>query len=177
VYGIVKQSGGDISVTAEPGRGATFTVYLPRLVEGNGSNPVSRDPAHAIPRGTETILVVEDDPALRALAERILRSYGYTVLVADTGPRALSLVLEHQDQVDLVATDVVMPEMSGNVLVQEIAKVQPRLPVLFMSGYTDDEVVRRGLTDGRAAFLQKPFTPEQLAFKVRQVLDESLSSL
>ena len=171
VYGIVKQSGGDIVVTAEPGRGATFTIYLPRLAESGGSRPNASDAAHTVPRGSETILLVEDDPALRALAERILRSYGYTVLVASTGSRALGLVAEHTAPIDLVATDVVMPEMSGNALVEQLAVVRPGLPVLFMSGYTDDEFVRRGLTDGRAAFLQKPFTPEQLAFKVRQVLD------
>ena len=171
VYGIVKQSGGDISVTAEPGRGATFTIYLPKLAEGNGARSASDAGAHAIPRGNETILLVEDDPALRALAERILRSYGYTVLVASTGARALSLMAEHPEPIDLLATDVVMPEMSGNELVERIARVRPGLPVLFMSGYTDDDVVRRGLTDGHAAFLQKPFTPEQLAFKVREVLD------
>jgi signal transduction histidine kinase/CheY-like chemotaxis protein/CHASE3 domain sensor protein len=171
VYGIVKQSGGDIAVTAEPGRGATFTIYLPKLNDGNGARPVLAAKAHVVPRGTETILLVEDDPALRSLAERILRSYGYTVLVASTGPRALSLVTERSEPIDLIATDVVMPDMSGNALVEEVHGVRPGIPVLFMSGYTDDEVVRRGLRDGRAAFLQKPFTPEQLAFKVRQVLD------
>jgi CheY-like chemotaxis protein len=167
----VKQSGGDIAVTAEPGRGATFTIYLPKLNDGNGARPVLAAKAHVVPRGTETILLVEDDPALRSLAERILRSYGYTVLVASTGPRALSLVTERSEPIDLIATDVVMPDMSGNALVEEVHGVRPGIPVLFMSGYTDDEVVRRGLRDGRAAFLQKPFTPEQLAFKVRQVLD------
>jgi signal transduction histidine kinase len=171
VYGIVKQSGGDVTVTAEPGRGATFTVYLPRLTDSNGTRPKAAVGKHEVPRGRETILLVEDDPALRALAERILRSYGYTVLVAATGPRALGLVAEHSAAIDLVATDVVMPEMSGNALVEQLGVTRPGIPVLFMSGYTDDEVVRRGLSDGRAAFLQKPFTPEQLAFKVRQVLD------
>jgi two-component system, cell cycle sensor histidine kinase and response regulator CckA len=171
VYGIVKQSGGEIAVTAEPGRGATFTIYLPKLAVTSGAKAAGPGTSRTIPRGTETILLVEDDPALRALAERILRSYGYTVLVASTGSRALSLVKERQEPLDMVATDVVMPEMSGNALVEHLSLLRPGLPVLFMSGYTDDDVVRRGLMAGRAGFLQKPFTPEQLAFKIREVLD------
>lgn len=101
----------------------------------------------------------------RKAAQRNLRSYGYTVVVACTGARALRLVTEHPEPIDLVATDVVMPEMSGNALVEQLEIVRPGVPVLFMSGYTNDEVVRRGLSDGRAAFLQKPFTLEQLAFQ------------
>ena len=170
VYGIVKQSGGDISVHAEPGKGATFKIFLPRHVDQTAQREVERT-APAAPRGTETILLVEDDPSLRVLAERILRGYGYTVLVASTGQRALTLVEAFTGEIHLVTTDVVMPEMSGTALVERLVLIVPNIRVLFMSGYTDDEVVRRGIFDRRAAFLQKPFTPDQLAFMVREVLD------
>ena len=175
VYGIVKQSGGDISVQAEPGKGATFKIFLPRhVVDQTAQREVERA-APAAPRGTETILLVEDDPSLRVLAERILRGYGYTVLVASTGQRALTLVEAFTGEIHLVTTDVVMPEMSGTALVERLVLIVPDIRVLFMSGYTDDEVVRRGIFDRRAAFLQKPFTPDQLAFKVREVLDRDNS--
>ncbi|HEY2375314.1 MAG TPA: ATP-binding protein [Gemmatimonadaceae bacterium] len=176
VYGIVKQSGGDIAVQAESGKGATFKIFLPRHVVDHDPRSEIERTAPLPPRGTETILLVEDDPSLRTLAERILRSFGYTVLVASTGQRALTLVDAFTGRIDLVTTDVVMPEMSGTVLVERLLSVVPDIHVLFMSGYTDDEVVRRGILDRRAAFLQKPFTPDQLAFKVREVLDRNRSA-
>jgi PAS domain S-box-containing protein len=176
VYGIVKQSGGDISVHAEPGKGASFKIFLPRYVVGQAEQAHVKPTAPTAPRGTETILLVEDDPSLRALAERILCSYGYTVLVASTGQRALTLVEAFTGQIHLVTTDVVMPEMSGTALVERLVSIIPDIRVLFMSGYTDDEVVRRGIFDRRAAFLQKPFTPDQLALKVREVLDRDQSA-
>ncbi|HKW47838.1 MAG TPA: ATP-binding protein, partial [Gemmatimonadaceae bacterium] len=175
VYGIVKQSGGDIAVHAEPGRGATFKIFLPRYVLDQTARADVEQIAPAAPRGSETILLVEDDPSLRLLAERILRSYGYTVLVASTGQRALTLVEAFTGTIHLVTTDVVMPEMSGTILVERLVSIVPNIRVLFMSGYTDDEVVRRGIFDRRAGFLQKPFTPDQLAFKVREVLDRDNS--
>jgi CheY-like chemotaxis protein len=176
VYGIVKQSGGDISVHAEPGKGASFKIFLPRYVVDQAEQAHVKPTAAIAPRGTETILLVEDDPSLRALAERILRSYGYTVLVASTGQRALTLVEAFTGQIHLVTTDVVMPEMSGTALVERLVSIIPDIRVLFMSGYTDDEVVRRGIFDRRAAFLQKPFTPDQLALKVREVLGRDQSA-
>jgi CheY-like chemotaxis protein len=175
VYGIVKQSGGDIGVQADPGKGATFKIFLPRHVVDQAAQREVERTAPAAPRGTETILLVEDDPSLRVLAERILRGYGYTVLVASTGPRALTLVEAYTGEIHLVTTDVVMPEMSGTALVERLVSTVPNIRVLFMSGYTDNEVVRRGIFDRRAAFLQKPFTPDQLAFKVREVLDRDHS--
>ena len=175
VYGIVKQSDGDIAVHAEPGRGASFKIFLPRFVIGHATRLDVERVVPAAPRGTETILLVEDDPSLRQLAERLLRGYGYTVLVASTGQRALTLVEAYTGRIHLVTTDVVMPEMSGTALVERLVAIVPDIRVLFMSGYTDDEVVRRGILDRRAAFLQKPFTPDQLAFKVREVLDRDQS--
>ena len=125
------------------------------------------------PRGSETILLAEDDEALRGLERRVLGALGYNVLVARTGGEALRIAAEHVGPIDLIATDVVMPEMNGSQLVGKVLKDRPDIRVLFMSGYTDDEVVRRGVVDGQTGFLQKPFTPNSLAHKVREVLDVS----
>jgi two-component system cell cycle sensor histidine kinase/response regulator CckA len=170
VYGIVKQSGGDIWVYSEPGHGTTFKIYLPRLVDGGADAGELLIMPAEVPRGTETLLLVEDDPALRLLSERILRSYGYHVLVAPNGAAALVLAAQHRGPIHLVATDVVMPGMNGRSLVERLSEVRSDFRVLYMSGYTDDEVMRRGVVDRSSAFLEKPFTPEQLARKVREVL-------
>ncbi len=170
VHGIVKQLGGDVYVYSEVGHGTTFKVYFPHLT--TTPEPVVAAPEHReAPRGSETILLAEDDDALRSLGARVLGAFGYKVLVARTGAEALRIVANHEGTIDLVATDVVMPEMSGSQLVAEVLKARPRIRVLFMSGYTDDEVMRRGVIDGQTAFLQKPFTPDVLAHKVRAVLD------
>jgi signal transduction histidine kinase len=171
VHGIVKQSGGDVYVYSELGHGTTFKVYFPRLSAEAELIATTAEHAAITPRGTETVLLAEDDEALRALGERVLSAFGYNVLVARTGAEALRIVAEHKGRIDLVATDVVMPEMNGSQLVAKVLKARPGIRVLFMSGYTDDEVVRRGVIDGQTAFLQKPFTPDLLAQKVRQVLD------
>ena len=123
------------------------------------------------PSGNETILLAEDDEALRALGARVLKALGYKVLVARTGKEALRIVAEDSQPIDLIATDVVMPEMNGSQLVEKVIEARPGIRVLFMSGYTDDEVMRRGVIDGQTAFLQKPFTPDLLAHKIREVLD------
>jgi two-component system cell cycle sensor histidine kinase/response regulator CckA len=172
VYGIVKQSGGDVWIYSEPGTGTTFKVYFPRALEGEAFVPATED-NRSSPRGTETILVVEDDPALRALSERVLESNGYTVLLARNGIEALAIASGHSGHIDMVATDVVMPKMNGRPLVEKLLESRAEMRVLFMSGYTDDEVMRRGVIDGRTAFLQKPFTPVELARKVREVLDQT----
>ena len=171
VHGIVKQSGGDVYVYSELGHGTTFKVYFPCLNAEAELIATTAEHAAITPRGSETILLAEDDEALRALGERVLSAFGYKVLVARTGAEALRIVAEHQGHIDLVATDVVMPEMNGSQLVAKVLKARPGIRVLFMSGYTDDEVVRRGVIDGQTAFLQKPFTPDLIANKVRQVLD------
>lgn len=171
VHGIVKQSDGDIYVYSELGHGTTFKLYFPSLIKG--AEPALTPPEHPAiaSRGSETVLIAEDDEALRALAARVLDSLGYNVLVARTGGEALRIVAEHKGVIDLIATDVVMPEMNGSQLVEKVLEARPGIRVLFMSGYTDDEVMRRGVIDGQTAFLQKPFTPGLLAYKIREVLD------
>jgi signal transduction histidine kinase len=174
VHGIVKQLGGDVYVYSELGHGTTFKVYFPHLTTIPDVVVAAAEHREA-PRGTETILLAEDDDALRSLGARVLGTFGYNVLVARTGADALRIVVEHDGPIDLVATDVVMPEMSGSQLVAKVLKARPGIRVLFMSGYTDDEVMRRGVIDGQTAFLQKPFTPDMLAHKVRAVLDVPIS--
>ena len=171
-YGIVKQSGGDIRVSSEPGVGTTFRIYLPLMPESAGYAKRRATPSTGRPSaGVETVLLVEDDEALRALGRRVLEAKGYTVLVAASAEEALFLANGHPGDIDLVATDVVMPGMSGRSLVQYVAELHPRVRILFMSGYTNDDVLRRGALDPATAFLQKPFTPDQLSRRVREVLD------
>jgi PAS domain S-box-containing protein len=171
VYGIVKQSGGDIYVYSELEHGTTFKVYFPRLTKVADVVMTTAEHRAVTPRGSETILLAEDDEALRTLGARVLGLLGYRVLVARTGKEALQIVADHTGPIDLIATDVVMPEMNGSQLVEKVLEARPGIRVLFMSGYTDDEVMRRGVIDGQTAFLQKPFTPDLLAYKVREVLD------
>ncbi|MDT8369286.1 MAG: PAS domain S-box protein [Longimicrobiales bacterium] len=170
VYGIVAQSNGHITVESEPGEGTTFTVYFPRVTTSAPSDPSPRSPELA-PGGAETILVVEDEAAVRKLICRVLDDHGYTVLVASDGQEALDLARRHEGQIDLLLSDVVMPGMSGRDLAEHLLHLSPRTRVAFLSGYTDDEVLRHGVLDARFPFLQKPFTPDVLARKVRDVLD------
>jgi PAS domain S-box-containing protein len=170
VYGIVKQSGAVISVASAPQQGTTFCVYFPRTDGYALAQPAECEKLS--PRaGNETILLVEDDSSVRELVERVLKSRGYEVLAAQHGSAALSLASERERAVDLVLTDIVMPAMSGRELVEALQVARPRLRVLYMSGYTDDEVLRRGLHDPTTSFIQKPFTAENLATQVRKVLD------
>jgi two-component system, cell cycle sensor histidine kinase and response regulator CckA len=124
-----------------------------------------------VPRGSETVLLVEDDASLRALAVRVLRNYGYEVLVASGGREALAIASETETLIDVVISDAVMPGMNGRQLVEKVLEMRPGMPSLLISGYADDDILRRGVLQGDTAFLQKPFTPEQLARKVRGVLD------
>jgi nitrogen-specific signal transduction histidine kinase len=169
VYGIVKQSGGDITVESEPGKGATFTFVLPSHPEprrrGSGAS------LHAVPRGTETVLVVEDEDAVRRIVKIALESTGYRVIEARNGPDALDLARAHAGGIQMLVTDVVMPEMSGREVAARIAEAHPGVRILYMSGYTDDAVMRHGIVESGVAFLQKPFSPLSLARKVREVLD------
>jgi PAS domain S-box-containing protein len=171
VYGIVKQTGGHIAVFSEPGRGTTFRVYLPQLAEGAPEPDAARAPAGPWPRGTETILLVEDDKAVRDFARSLLRDAGYTVLEARGGVEALRVCGEYAGAIHLLVTDVVMPGMTGRELAGRLAPLRPSLRVLYLSGYTDDAVIRRGVVEAETHFLPKPFGPEELARKVREVLD------
>jgi CheY-like chemotaxis protein len=170
VYGIVKQSGGFVWVESEVGKGSTFSIYLPHVEVPDGET-LQPDVVTDSAGGTETILVVEDEPMVRDLACRGLREKGYAVLEAPNGAEALRLLADRAIRVNLVISDVVMPAVGGRELGQELARLEPGLPVLYMSGYTGDDVIQRGLLDPDAPFQQKPFSPEGLARKVREMLD------
>ena len=172
VYGIVKQSGGFIWVYSEPGCGTTFKIYLPR-VEGKAGKPDGPAGEGLELQGVETVLVVEDDSSVRTLIVRVLKRRGYKVIEASNAGEALQAAREFAGDIHLVLTDVVMPEMSGKALASQIEAERPGIRVLFVSGYTNDAIVHHGVLDTGVAFLQKPFTSDFLARKVREVLDFS----
>jgi len=176
VYGIVKQSGGFIWVDSAPGLGTTFTVHLPQVFEsvvpGEAAGSTGADVS-----GTETILVVEDEPAVREVACKALLAYGYTVLEAGDANGALALAADRGARVDLLLTDVVMPGLSGRALAERLLAERPGLRVLFMSGYTDDAIGLHGVLEPGTNFLQKPFAGETLVRKVREILDASPQQL
>ena len=169
VYGIVSQSGGHIFVASEPGRGSTFAIYLPRVDEAVSAATAASAPA--IHRGSETILLVEDEAAVRGLTLRCLQASGYTVLQAASAEEALPIAAAHAGRLDLLLTDVIMPGASGPELARRLLEKRPGTRVLYVSGYTDASMASPGALDDGAYFLQKPFTPESLARKVREVLD------
>jgi PAS domain S-box-containing protein len=173
VFGIVKQSGGSIEVYSEPGFGTTLKVYFPNA-EKTAVSPQAE--IHASPlSGHETILVVEDDGGLRPLIIDVLKMYGYQVLEARDGDEALRICQDHEGPIHLMVTDVVMPRMSGRLLAEQVAPLYPQMQVLFMSGYTDDAIVHHGVLHEDTAYIQKPFSPDDLAKKVREVLATSFS--
>ena len=175
VYGTVKQSGGGILVFSEPGRGATFEIYLPRLEQQVPAKPVLLFAGKAPRGGRETILVVEDDSSLRWLTAQILGQFGYTVLEAEDASHALALVSERARDIDLVLTDVIMPRHSGRQLAGQIRQLYPQIQVLLMSGHMA-EIAQQDQDQVAQPFLEKPFTAEDLALKVREVLDRDHSS-
>jgi signal transduction histidine kinase len=170
VYGIVKQSGGNIWAYSERDGGTTFKIYLPRVVAAVAPEP-SIPPIVTRKTGTETILVVEDEQAVRDLTARILRSAGYTVLTAATGSEALEICAAREGRVDMILTDVVMPHMGGRALTEHVAAVASGIKVLYMSGYADDAIVHHGTLDRGTHFIGKPFSADGLTRKVREVLD------
>ncbi|PYO28479.1 MAG: hybrid sensor histidine kinase/response regulator [Gemmatimonadetes bacterium] len=170
VYGIVKQAGGFIWVYSEPGRGTSFKVYLPRVDEA--AEPAVARPATTEPRrGAETVLVVEDAASVRMVTRQVLERYGYTVLEAPNGETALRLAAKHHGPIQLLLTDVVMPGLSGRQLAEQLSRLRPEMKVLYVSGYADNAIVHHGILDSGVAYLQKPFTPESLARRARDVLD------
>jgi two-component system, cell cycle sensor histidine kinase and response regulator CckA len=169
VYGIVKQSQGYVWVYSEPGYGSTFKIYLPRVDERAGSG--RSDDAHAPVRGTETILLVEDEELVQGVVRRMLESLGYHVLTAKNGREGLELAEDLEVEIPLVVTDVVMPGMGGRELAERLAEIRPESEVLFVSGYTAESVMRQQVLDNGVHFLQKPFTPAALGRKVRKILD------
>ncbi len=169
VYGIVKQNGGYISVYSEPEQGTSFKIYLPKVNETVETRAIPRDTG--VYKGDETVLLVEDRDVVRNLVKRVLENYGYKVLWANDGEDALHVCTKNKDDIDLVLTDVVMPKMSGKELYLEISKIIPGLKIIYMSGYTSNAIQRHGVLEEGTNFIQKPFRPEELAKKVRQVLD------
>jgi len=171
VYGIVKQSGGYIYVYSEPGQGTAFKIYLPRVEAAVRTRKSHCDP-NTMPYGSETILLVEDEDGVRSFTRHILQMQGYDVLEARDGEGALHVAERHRGYIQLLVTDVVMPGMSGRQVAEQLLRTQRGVKVLYLSGYTDDAVVRHGILKAEVAFLQKPFTPSALANKVREVLDQ-----
>jgi len=170
IHGFIKQSGGHVSVYSETGVGSTFKIYLPEVEAGHS---LAKMPTgiEKMADGDETILLVEDEAGVRALTRHVLQTCGYTVLEAAYGVEAIRLAEKHAGSIDLLITDVVMPGMGGRLVAERVMALKPGIKVLYLSGYTDDAVVRHGVLQAETAFLQKPFTPSSLAVKVRKVLD------
>jgi PAS domain S-box-containing protein len=173
VYGVVKQSGGSVEVRSEVGRGTTFRIFLPRI-SGDPQIPEIEEQTAPSRGRSETVLVVEDEKMVRDLTVRLLEQFGYRVLHVSSGPDALELAKRHSGRIDLLVTDVVMPEMNGSVLAEALRRIRPETKVLFTSGYAGDAIARHGVLDEGVAFLAKPYAPSVLAQKVREVLDEGV---
>jgi CheY-like chemotaxis protein len=171
VHGIVKQSGGELHVATAPGKGTSFTIYFPQVSTSAPVEPERTSPRNAT--GSETILVVEDQPSLRELVRRVLEQQGYRVLEAPNGEQAVRVAESTTRPIQLVITDVVMPGMNARAMAERIRGVWPTVRVLYMSGYHDDDVMLQSLANAKVDFLQKPFLPYDLAEKVRTVLERA----
>jgi CheY-like chemotaxis protein len=176
VYGIVKQSGGHISCYSEPGRGTTFKIYLPVAERGDSVHQKGAAVNLEDCKGDETILLVEDEEAVRAMAKRVLSRAGYTIVEAKDGKEVAERIAELDGPVHLILTDVVLPTLSGREVAEAVRVIYPQAKVLFASGYTDDAIVRYGVLRSEMPFLHKPFTPQALLRKVREVLDSPRSA-
>ena len=176
IYGIVRQSGGYIELESEADRGTTFRVLLPHHEAAAEAAPTIVEPEQEPGPGSETVLLAEDEAAVRSLIRRVLERNGYSVLEASNGAEAIQIALNHAGPIDLLLTDVVMPDLDGPELAERLDSIRPRLPVVFMSGYTDREILRRGTEGVQAAFLAKPFSPDYLARKIREVLDAAVAA-
>jgi nitrogen-specific signal transduction histidine kinase/CheY-like chemotaxis protein len=174
VYGIVKQSGGYIRVISEPGQGTTFKIYLPRMDDSTTGTVETQE--ISVPRGSETILLVEDEDVVRGLTKKILMQAGYNVLDAKGGEEAIRMCRAHHGPIELLVTDVVMPELSGKEVADRLLELRPTIRILFMSGYTDEAIIQHGVLDANVEFIQKPFTWIALTRKVRDVLNHNLSA-
>ena len=169
VYGIVKQNAGFIDVVSEPGKGSRFQIFLPRY-RGKAEQARANEPPRPDERGRETVLLVEDEPAILDVGRQLLEALGYRVLIAGTPGEAIRLAEEYRGEIHLLLTDVVMPEMNGRELAKKLLSLYPGLKRLFMSGYTAEVIAHHGVIDEGVAFLQKPFSFDALAAKVREVL-------
>jgi CheY-like chemotaxis protein len=168
-YGIVKQSKGDIKVQTEVNRGTVFTISLPRAREARQAPPLVTED---MPRGGETLLLVEDDEPVRDLVEQVLLRLGYDVLTAGDGSAAIDLCQRYKGKISLLITDIVMAQASGPQVYAQVSSLIPDIGVLYMSGYTGETILARGVREEGVAYLQKPFAPATLAHRVREVLDE-----
>ncbi|HRH46712.1 MAG TPA: ATP-binding protein, partial [Pyrinomonadaceae bacterium] len=173
VYGIVRQSGGSIWVYSEPGKGTTFKVYLPRVDEIPQAHK-STTANNLLMNGTETILLVEDEKMVRKITCEILESCGYEVFEAENGSAAFLLYQKHKQNIQLLITDVILPEMNGSEIANRLLQINPELKVLYMSGYTDNAIVNQGIFNEGINFIEKPFSPDKLRQKVRDILDGNL---
>ena len=170
VYGIVKQNNGFINIYSAPGKGTTFTIHLPRQVEMNQKDQTEAKTV-LLPKGLETILLVEDEPDILFVTAKLLEKQGYTLLTAGTPGDAVRLASEHAGEIDLLITDVIMPEMNGKDLADKLLSLNPQLKCLYMSGYTANIIAHHGVLDEGVHFIQKPFSLPDLAIKVRELLD------
>jgi CheY-like chemotaxis protein len=176
VYGTVEQSRGHIRLDSRPGCGTTIKIYLPRTGAADQADEVSHDLSHVV-RGTETILLAEDEPVVRDLARTVLEQYGYCVLDATNGRAALESADRYSGTIDLLLTDLVMPDMNGYQLAEQLVVSRPEMQVLYMSGYSKDAIESHAADREAANFVGKPFTPDFLAGKVRQVLDSKVTAV